>query len=243
MALQRLLRCDDRASLAQETAALLLTALAARQERGGSASLCLTGGPLANEVLDQFALQAPGSALNASALHLWWNWDYFIATDNPERNSLQALSRLAGALPLDPSKIHPIPSQSATSDPEAGAAQYAQELKEAAPIDICLLEVGLGGQVAGIFPRHLDPPLAALAAGISDAPLPHPQLVTLTRAGLNTCREIWVLASGTVGATQLKQVAADDPTLPATYLNSAEPVLWLVDDTAAAALPYHRCSL
>ncbi|MDR0284513.1 MAG: 6-phosphogluconolactonase [Propionibacteriaceae bacterium] len=240
---QRLLRFEDRPSLVARTAALLLDDLCVRQARNGSVSLCLTGGTLANEVYDEVAVRLSNSPLRAGDLHLWWNWDYFIATDNPDRNSLQALSRLGGALTLDPAKIHPIPSSSVSSDPEAAAAQYAQDLAENAPIDLCLLELSPLGGVAGIFPSHLDPPTAAVAAGITDAPLPYPELVTLTRAGLNACREIWILAAGETIAPALGPVLHHDLALPASHLTGAETLLWLADTAALAAVPFHRCTL
>jgi len=243
MGTQRLMRFDDQAELVDHTAKLLLDAMEARQAARGRVSLCLTGGTLANAVYDRMAGCAPASAVKAGTIHLWWNWDYFLPTDNPERNSLQALSRLAGAFPLDPAKIHPIPASDASPDPEAGAAQYAQDLREAGPVDICLLELGPQGQVAGIFPHHLESPLQATVAGITDAPLTHPDLITLTRAGLNSCRELWILASGGVVADQLFEAMEHNPTVPASYLIGLESAVWLVDAPAARLLPFHHCSL
>jgi len=243
MASQRLLRFEDRTSLICQTATSLLDAMSARQATMGSVSLCLTGGDLANEIYDQMALTAANSSLKAENIHLWWNWDIFVATDNPERNSLQALSRLAGSFSLDPAKIHPIPSSSISTDPEAGAVQYAQELRENAPIDICLVELCPSGQIAGVFPHHLDPRAPGLAAGITDAPLSHRELVTMTRNGLNTCREIWVLATGEAVAPVLDKALRHDPEIPAGYLTGREAVKWILDSDAASLLPFHHCTL
>ena len=243
MPVHRLLRFEDRASLVAETATRLLETMRLRQSLTGSVSLCLTGGELANAILDQMASQAPSCDLHGDAVHLWWNWDYFIATDNPERNSLQALSRLAGALTLDPAKIHPIPSSSVCADPETAAAQYAQELRDAAPIDLCLLELGPEGQVAGIYPHHIERPLMALAAGIIDGPPPHEQMVSLTRVGLNSCREIWIMASGAEVAPRILQVWEHGPAMPASYLVGTDSILWLADTPAAELLPFHHCTL
>ena len=243
MASQRMLRFEDHASLVAQTATLLLDAMSARQASSGSVSLCLTGGDLANEIYDRMATEAATTPLQPDNIHLWWNWDLFVATDNPERNSLQALSRLAGSMSLDPAKIHPIPSSSVSSDPEAGAAQYAQELRENLPIDICLLELRPNGQLAGIFPKHLDPPSPSLTAGITDAPLIHPELITMTRVGLNSCRQIWILASGDQVAPVLEKAFGKDPGLPASYVTGMESVRWLIDSAAASLLPFHRCTL
>jgi len=243
MTSQRMLRFQDRASLVAQTATLLIDAMSARQAGAGEVSLCLTGGDLANEVLDQMAADAVSTPLKPENIHLWWNWDLFVATDTPERNSLQALSRLAGSMSLDPAKIHPIPSSSTSSDPEAGAAQYAQELQDNSPIDICLLELRSNGEIAGIFPNHLNPPSLAWVAGVTDAPLSHPELITMTRLGLNACRQVWILASGDEVAPVLKQVCDEDPSLPASYVTGKESVRWLIDAAAASLLPFHHCTL
>ena len=243
MAEQRMLRFEDRTSLVAQTATLLLMAMSARQAASRSVGLCLTGGDLANEVYDHMAAEAAATPLKPDNVHLWWNWDLFVATDNPERNSLQALSRLAGSMSLDPAKIHPIPSSSTSSDPEAGAVQYAQELRENSPIDICLVQLCADGRVAGIFPPHLNPPLPSMVAGITDAPLGHPELITMTRAGLNSCREVWILASGEDIAPVLKKTFDKDPGYPASYVTGKESVRWLIDAAAASLLPFHHCTL
>jgi len=243
MTSQRLLRFDDRSRLITQTAALLLDAMSARQAQAGSVSLCLTGGALANEVYDRLADEAAASPLTPNQVHLWWNWDYFVATDNPERNSQQALSRLAGSLSLDPAKIHPLPSSSLSSDPEAGAAQYAQELKESDPIDICLLELAPTGRIAGICPGHVGMSSQALAIGVTDAPLNHPDLVTLTLAGLNTAREIWILASGAQVAQTFLEALGRNPALPSSHVTGAKSMVWLADADASSLMPFHQCTL
>jgi len=215
--------------------------MSARQAEGGSVSLCLTGGVLANDVYAAMAQQADD--LQASEIHLWWNWDYYIATDNPDRNSLQALSRLAGVLALDPAKIHPIPSSSATTDAEVGAAQYANELLESAPIDICLLELGSQGQIAGLFPQQAIPGSPDPVIGIVDAQAAYSELITLTPSGLNSCQEIWILASGEAVARHLKEIFEQNPDQPGSHLKQSESLLWLVDNAATTQLGFHHCSL
>jgi 6-phosphogluconolactonase len=237
------MRFEDRDSLAYETAVLLLQAMKQRQTANGSVGLCLTGGDLANEVYDHMALLAPQSGLVAPDIHLWWNWDYFINIDNPDRNSLQALSRLAGALPFDPAKIHPIPSSSLAADPETGAAQYSQELAEAPMIDICLLELGPQGQIAGLNPPVTDTSYSTLAAAVTGGANGDRQVVTLTPAGLGRCRQTWVLASGVDVADALHSAHDDDPNLPVNHIDDTDSTMWLADAKALSLVPFHRCTL
>ncbi len=246
MALERLVRFGQRDELVREVAARLLAQIWHSQSVSGVASLCLTGGDLANQVLDEIAHQVADSPVKTQNVHLWWNWDLFVATDNPERNSLQALTRLGGVLTLDPAKVHPIPSSAVATDPETGAAQYAQELAEAGPVDICLLELGSEGQVGAIFPQNLssNPAIKSeWATGVADEPGLHRPLITLTRAGINHCREIWIMASGQEVAEALRRAHQGDESLPSSYLGEGGRVLWLIDDAACAHLSFHRCTL
>jgi len=217
--------------------------MSAYQKINGSVSLCLTGGSLANEVYDNMALQAASSELNAQQVHLWWNWDSYVALDNPDRNSLQALSRLGGALSLDPSKIHPIPSSTGSSDSEAGAAQYDQELQEHAPIDICLLELHPTGRVAGLFPDHHSGPSGAFVSGVTSAANSDSELVTITRKGLSMCHEIWILAQGEDVADLMSEAFDPELTSPASYVSNSTTLLWLADSAATSLLPFHHCLL
>jgi 6-phosphogluconolactonase len=213
--------------------------IVARQSVNDSASLCLTGGDLANEVYSRMAELTPQFTVRPDDIHLWWNWDYFIATDDPQRNSLQALSRLAGAAPLDPAKIHPVPSSSTTPDPESGAAQYAQELKEAAPIDVCLLELGSQGQIAGLYPPIRRYPESVLVAGVTGVPGDDRHLITMTDHAIGLSSEVWVMASGLDVAPALHQLDS----AAATFLPDDEDLLWFADHDAVTQLPFHHCTL
>jgi len=219
-----------------------LETLANRQSQVGEVSLCLGGGDLANDIYDYMATLGAKSPLDASNIHLWWNWDYFVPLDNPARNSLTALSRLGGAFTFDPTKIHPIPSVGVAADPEAGAQQYAGELRDGAPIDICLLELTSDGHIAGLFPPH-DNSTSSLVAGIHQAPGSHQELITMTLAGLNTCREIWVLAHGKDLAREMKSAYNQDPSSITSELTGTEIVLYLTDIEATSLLPFHQCEL
>jgi 6-phosphogluconolactonase len=213
--------------------------MAAHQARHGSVSVCLTGGDLANAVYDVVARLAGGdSSLKPGEVSLWWNWDLFVSTDDPRRNSLQALSRLAGVLPLDPAKIHPMSSASTASDPEAAAIAYGVEVASA-DIDISLVEMTACGKIANI-PAHLLPQSANPVVAMPDA---DPPKLIMTNPGLSATKEMWILASGTASAECLARIAAGDPSLPATYFACLPHATWMVDQEAASLLPFHECRL
>lgn len=234
-----MLRYEDRASLIHGVAALLCSRMAAHQTRQGSVSLCLTGGPLANAVYDKVARLAPTDpVIKPDQVSLWWNWDYFVATDDPRRNSLQALSRLAGALPLDPAKIHPMPSSSTASDPETAAIEYSTEVTSA-PIDLALVEVTNCGQISGLLSHQLpESPNAVVAVSDID-----PQKIIMTPAHVSTAKEIWILASGPDIADCIFAAASGDLSVKVADLIGMDQATWMIDQDAASLLAFHECLL
>lgn len=233
----RVQRFADRQGLIDGVAELLLHRLIRLQQVQESASLCLTGGRLANAIYDRFALIARDSKLKPDQIHLWWSWDYFTPTDDAERNSLQALSHLAAALAFDPAKIHPMASSSAMTDPEAGAMAYSADLA-AASIDICLTRLYPGGLIRGCAAQPAADTPALVVPLLESTP---PRL-SLTPAGLDRAHQVWLLASGAAVADDLAQLVSHGPLAQADSSACAHS-LCLVDEAAGAHLPFHSCTL
>ena len=76
----------------------------------GVVQLALTGGRIATQAYERLAADGPGSAVDWSRVELWWGDERFVAEDDSDRNAKQALDLLTAALPLDPSRIHPMPA-------------------------------------------------------------------------------------------------------------------------------------
>ncbi len=230
-------------AIACDVAGSLLTRLVELQHEFGKAELCLTGGQVANLAYERLAQQVPGSELDTGLLELWWTHDALVATDDPQRQSLQALSRLAGSFPLDPARTHPMPSRELTPDPAEAAVSYAREI-EGRTIDICLLTLGAQGQVAALYPGHPSAePTPNLAVGVVDAPVSPAEQVSLSLTTINRCREVWLIASGADRADALGRTFGGDPASLASHVRGVERTLWFVDADAACQLPFHHCRL
>ena len=228
--------------LAEGVAHLLLDALVAFRREREVAHLCLTGGRIAHRMYQHLGGLVDASALDPGRLELWWGDERFLPTGDPDRNAGPTLSLLAGKFPLDPARTHPMPSADGVADNEASAATYAKELGDTA-FDVCLLGMGSDGHVASIFPDHASfEPTSHTVIGVSDAPKPPAERISLSLGTLCRSREIWYLVSGAEKADALGRAILGDPTLPAGVARGRERTVWFVDADAAVDLPYYRCA-
>lgn len=239
----QVVRHADAADLADRAAARLLDTLIELQADGRVAQLCLTGGRIALQLYARLGELVSGSALDPSRLELWWGDERFLPTDDPERNAGPTLALLARHFQLDPARTHPMPSADGVVDAAASAATYAKELGETR-FDLCLLGMGPDGHVASIFPDHPSgEPTTQPVIGVSDAPKPPAERISLTIPTLNNSEQVWFLVSGTEKANALVRALAGDTTLPAARVAGRSRTLWLVDQAAAEELPYFDCTL
>lgn len=235
-------RYPDGSSLAASAAATLVKRLIEMQGPTGVVHLCLTGGRIANRIYEHVAGMMATSPLDPGRLELWWGDERFVPTDDPDRHSLQALSRLAGSFPLDPARTHPMPSADTFADPHEGAYAYSREINGTV-IDICLLGIGEDGHIASLFHGHPSfEPSQSLAVGVTDPPKP-PERVSLTLSTINRSREVWLFGSGAEKADPVARALRGDPTIPAAHVHGVEQTRWFLDEEAAALVPYHECGL
>ena len=238
----QVVRYADAAELADHAAARLLATLIELQADGHVVQVCLTGGRIAHAVYALLGEQVSDSALDPTRLELWWGDERFVPTGDPERNAGPTLALLAGHFPLDPSRTHPMPSADGVIDAAASAATYAKELGDTR-FDLCLLGLGPDGHVASIFPNHpSSEPTTQPVIGVSDAPKPPPERISLTIPTLNESSQVWFLVSGAEKSNALSRSLAGDTSLPAGRVAGRERTLWLVDQAAASELPYFDCA-
>lgn len=239
----QVVRHRDATELADLGAARLLSTLVELQAGGRVAQVCLTGGRIALSLYARLGELVAGSELDPSLLELWWGDERFLPTEDPERNAGPTLALLARHFPLDPARTHPMPSADGIVDAAASAATYAKELGDTR-FDVCLLGMGPDGHVASIFPNHPSgEPTTQAVIGVSEAPKPPPDRISLTIPTINQSGEVWFLVSGEEKSNALARSLAGDTTLPAARVAGRERTLWLVDRNAASELPYFDCTL
>ncbi|HEU4348463.1 MAG TPA: 6-phosphogluconolactonase [Actinoplanes sp.] len=241
-------------------ARFVLTVLDAQAERG-SASMVLTGGRIAAQVLRAVQDLPAARGIDWSRVDLWWGDERFLPSGHPDRNETQARAALLDALPLDPARVHPMAASDGPDgdDAAAGARRYAAELGDA-HLDVVMLGVGEDGHVASIFPGHpagdilpghpagdIFPGHSAgdifpghpagaetgVTAAVYDSPKPPPVRITLTMPAIQRADEVWLIASGD-GKADAVGAALHGADLPAARASGRVRTLWLLDQAAAA---------
>jgi 6-phosphogluconolactonase len=237
--------------LAATTASRLLVALVDAQAARGTASFVATGGGMGSAVLAAVAASPARDAVDWTRVDVWWGDERFLPAGDPERNETQAREALLVAVPLEPSRVHPMaPSDGAFGDDaEAAARAYAEELAAAAgpgdpfgvpAFDVVMLGVGPDAHVASLFPGHPGARVTdASVIAVREAPKPPPVRISLTFPALNRGREVWLVASGEGKADAIAQaLASDDPAeAPASGVRGTQRTRWLLDEAASAKTP------
>jgi 6-phosphogluconolactonase len=232
--------------LANAVAARLLVRLVDAQAERGSASLVLTGGTIARAMYLAIRDSPARDAVDWSKVDVWWGDERFVPHDDPDRNELQAREALVDALPLDPTRVHPMPASDGPdgNDPEAAAARYADELARAAKpgtaplphFDVVLLGIGEDGHVASVFPEHPVAYESRPCTAVRGSPKPPPIRLTLTLPTINTADDVWLIAAGSGKASAVKlALSGGGPVqVPAAGVHGVDRTLWLLDRAAAA---------
>lgn len=237
----QVVRYSDADDLADRVAERLLKALIELQGSDRIAQVCLTGGRIAQRLYSRLGELVAGSGLDPTRLELWWGDERFVPTDDPERNAGPTLALLARHFSLDPGRTHPMPGADGVIDAGAAAATYAKELGPT-KFDLCLLGMGEDGHIASIFPEHPSgEPTSQTVIGVSDSPKPPSERISLTIGTINESSQVWFLVSGAEKAAAVERALAGDQRLPAGRVAGRESTLWLVDQAAAAELPYYDC--
>jgi 6-phosphogluconolactonase len=238
----------DAEELAQAAAARIVVRLIDAQVARGYASLVLTGGRSADAIHRALRDCPARDAVEWSRVDVWWGDERFLPDGHPDRNETQAHATLLEALPLDPTRVHPMPASDGTDgdDPEAAAARYAQELAKASRparlpyFDLLMLGVGEDGHVASVFPEHPVAYETRPVSAVRGSPKPPPVRITLTLPTLNKAAEVWLLATGTEKSEAVGMALSGGPgpvQLPAAGVAGVERTLWLLDRAAAAHVP------
>ena len=233
----RVVRMPEADEVSNLVAQRLLDRLIELQDVQPIVHVCLTGGNAANAMYERFAELAEGSDLDAAKLQLWWGDERFVPATDPDRNSLQAVSRLARTVSIKSADIHMMAAKDGRKDSHECAAEYEAELGET-HFDIMLLGVGEDGHTASIFPNHPSfDPTTRNVIGVTDAPKAPADRITLTIPALNRSDETWVIATGAAKADAVARALAGDLSLPAAHVHGAVATLWYLDDGAAGGLP------
>jgi 6-phosphogluconolactonase len=242
----------DERLLAQAAAARLVTRLVDAQAARGWSSAVLTGGGMGSAVLAALADSPARDAVDWQRVDLWWGDERYLPSGDPERNETQARDALLDAVPLDPSRVHPMPASDGPDGPDvdAAVARYADELARAAErdgvggplpvLDVLLPGVGPDAHVASLFPdmagvHEQDRTVIA----VHGAPKPPPTRISLTLPAITSAEDVWLLVAGPgkASAVGLALSGAGPVQAPAGAAVGRRATVWLLDRAAAAQVP------
>ncbi len=240
----------DATALTEAVAARLITHLVDVQASRGSASVVLTGGTVGIGVLTAVAASDAQASIDWSALDVWWGDERFLPSGHADRNETQAREALLDHVPVDPTRVHPMPADEPpfAGDPEAAAQRYADDLAAAVPVhehadvptfDVLLLGVGPDGHIASLFPEHpaLHDDRAVMA--VRGAPKPPPTRISLGLRAIQAADEVWLAVAGKDKAPAVRMAlsGAGPVQVPAAAARGLRATRWLLDRDAAAELP------
>jgi len=233
----RVVRLEDAADVSRVVAERLLARMIDLQGKQDTVHICLTGGNAANAMYEELATLVEGSELDASRLQLWWGDERFVPATDPERNSQQAISRLARTVSIKSADTHMMAAKDGRKDSHESAAEYEAELGDTS-FDITLLGIGEDGHVASIFPNHPSFEVTGRAViGVEDSPKEPTERISLTIPTLNRADEVWMMATGEAKAAAVARSLSGDESVPGAHVQGRVATYWFLDAGAAAGLP------
>jgi 6-phosphogluconolactonase len=144
-------------------------------------------------------------------------------------------------LPVDPARVHEIPSTADAADVDAAAAAYAETVgaMPGGRFDLLMLGVGPDGHIASLFPGFPQLDIGdAITAGVTGSPKPPPERVTLTYPALARSEAVWFVVSGADKAEAVGRALATRPPgvheIPAVGVRGEVETIWFLDRDAAS---------
>lgn len=229
---------EDAADLATAVAGELLSRIADLQAAGEVPSISLTGGTIAEKIHREAARLADDSGVDWGAVDFWFGDERYVAPDSPDRNAGQARAAFLDVVGVPSHRIHEMPSTSAACSVDEGARAYAAELGTR-QIDIMMLGVGPDGHVASLFPGfpQLDV-IDDIAVGVTGAPKPPPERISLTLPALNRSSSVWFVVSGAEKAEAVASALGGAPVTqtPAAGVQGLQETIWFLDRESASQI-------
>lgn len=112
--------------------------------------------------------------------------------DHAERNDVMARAAWLAHVPIPPRQIHTIPAERGAA---AGAAAYAEVLREVGLFDLVLLGLGEDGHTASLFPGHPAHDGEDVLA-VGGAPKPPSARVSLSAHRLGQAHQVMFFVTG-----------------------------------------------
>ncbi len=232
--------CPGAEQLAQAAAELIRDSIASGQ---GPYRIALAGGNTPKATYAVLAGEGFVKDQDWERVSLFFGDERCLPARSPESNFAMVQESLLQHVGDRLAGVHRIKGE---LGPGQAAAEYEEELRAAFAIgtsqqprfDLILLGMGPDGHVCSLFPGL--PQLREskrLVVGVTEAPKPPPQRVTLTMPVINMAHAVVFLVAGQDKAAAVQAVFDGDRRLPAAAVRPVQGrLVWLLDDAAAAAI-------
>jgi 6-phosphogluconolactonase len=224
----KVIRCQDAEEVAARAAEAIATAVTAARATRGVAHLCLTGGTTPRR-----CYQLLGPLMDSwEDVHLWYGDERCVPPEDPESNARMARE----ALGADGAVEHRMRGE---LGPEAGAAQYDEELGSLRRFDLLLLGLGSDGHIASLYPNQPTLDESDRRTVGAEAKLqPFVDRISLTLPMLRAADEVLFLVAGADKAEAAQRAFASEPSpaTPGSLVRADGGRTVAVLDVAAASL-------
>jgi 6-phosphogluconolactonase len=210
--------------------------------------IALSGGTTPEILYRALASPAFAHRLDWSRTVFFFSDERCVPPNDHQSNHALADKTLFTPLNIQPSQIYRMAGES--SDPQAAASEYEQQLRLATntvppvlpSLDLILLGLGEDGHTASLFPGSpvLQNYRCAIAA--TQSPKDPPHRLSMTLAAINRASVILFLTTGSSKAEVVRAIlnpkTEAERQLPASLVKPEEGrLIWFLDQAAAAKLP------
>ncbi|MCJ7543115.1 MAG: 6-phosphogluconolactonase [Phycisphaerae bacterium] len=210
------------------------------------AHVALAGGTTPHALYQKLAADATSGEVPWREVEVFFGDERDVPQDHVESNYHMAQRVLLDHVPIDPSRVHPMPADA--QDMQAAAEQYEATIRKAVPaegghvprFDLVLLGMGGDGHTASLFPNTdaLKEHHRLVYAGF--VPVLGRNRMTFTYPLINAARNVMFLVTGGDKAEAVLGVLGDSDEirkqLPAAAVKPTNGCLIMVLDSAAARL-------
>ncbi len=235
----------DPAALSRRAACHFVEMVSEAAEANGRARIAISGGSTPKAAFQLLAdpEQAYRKRMPWDALELFWVDERTVPPDHPDSNFNMTRQALLDHVPLQSHQIHRIEGE---LQPEAAAARYESELRNAFRLegaetprfDLISLGIGDDGHTASLFPHTAAIHEMGRLVTANHVPQKDTWRITLTWPVINQARSVFFLIAGADKAERVHEVfigPRDPERLPSQLIWPSSGILTLFLDKAAAA--------